>query len=228
MIKLSPLALFASVILSLVGCTNEDTQDTGSAADNTALMAPGHPESMGQQNAGSSGNIGRVLSTLEVPGYTYMEVDKGGSTVWLAGSPTEVAEGETVSWETSTVMKNFYSKTLARTFDEVIFVSRISKASSQPATAMPAGHPVAATPAPVVEAASQGMVISTQNAANYTYLEVKTADDSVIWLAAPETTVNVNDTVSWQRGSLMTNFASSTLGKTFPEIYFVTAVQINN
>ena len=38
-----------------------------------------------------SGNRGQVLSTIDVPGYTYIEVRNNGRNVWLAGTPVEVS-----------------------------------------------------------------------------------------------------------------------------------------
>ena len=230
--KSIPVVLFASLTLLVIGCSNEETAKTSLDSrftdDTTSQVAPMAPKPAGRPGANVAGNTGRVLSTLDVPGYTYMEIETDGKCLWIAGSPMKVKEGETVSWDTSTVMRNFYSRTLERTFDEVIFVSRVSTGTSAPASAAPVARPKRAAPIPIVKQTSQGSVVSAQNAANYTYLEVKTADDSVIWLAAPETPVNVNDTVVWQPGSLMTNFKSSSLGKTFPEIYFVAAVQVKN
>jgi hypothetical protein len=235
MIKLKSLVLFASVILLPPGCSREEAVstdiDTGSADNATAQVAPGAlvPESLPGEDL--TGNKGRVVSTLDVPGYSYVEVESNGQTIWIAGSPVKLTAGEIINWDQSTVMRNFHSKTLNRTFAEVIFVSRIGTSSSLTAEALPAARPVATAPkiqVPKSQTLAKGSVVSVQNAANYTYLEIKTAADNVIWLAAPETPVNVDDTVAWQGGSLMRNFKSSTLDKTFPEIYFVTAVQINN
>lgn len=226
MIKSSPLILLASVLLLLTGCSNEETVNTGTTDDAISQVAPTAPAVASQQIADFSGNRGRVLSTIDVPGYSYIEVETNGRSLWIAGNPVKVTEGEIIGWDGSTVMKNFHSKTLGRTFAEVIFVNRIHTASSQAAGAMPAARPPIT--APRRQTTTQGQVVSVQNAANYSYLQIKTADDNLLWLAAPETPVNVDDTVSWQGGSLMRDFTSSTLGRTFPEIYFVTAVQVKN
>jgi hypothetical protein len=230
MINTIPLVLFASVVLVLVGCSNEEPANTGVNAPEAAQVAPSAPASLVQPTSDSSDNTGRVLSSVNVPGYTYIEVESNGRTVWIAGNPVEVKEGEIIGWDQSTVMKNFYSKTLQRTFDEVIFVAKIRSSNPQVAKTMP-GTMAPTFPAATVaqiQNLSHGSVISAENAANYTYLEIKTSDEGVIWLAAPETAVSVDDTIEWQRGSLMKNFTSSTLGKTFPEIYFVKAVQVKN
>lgn len=240
MIKSNPFVLFTSISLLLIGCSNEESAkeglNTGTDSAATGMV----------QQTDMTGSTGRVLSSVEVPGYTYIEVDINGRTTWIAGTPVEVVEGDTISWVPSTVMTNFYSKTLDRTFDEVIFVAGIGPSTAGVAStdphAMPHGMPSTmphAMPSSMPSAASmvaatpgqdlaQGVVVSTQNAANYTYLEVQMADEKLIWLAAPETPISVDDTIEWQSGSLMTNFTSSSLGKTFPEIYFVTAVQVRN
>ncbi|MDH3991152.1 MAG: hypothetical protein OEV34_18605, partial [Gammaproteobacteria bacterium] len=72
-----------------------------------------------------TGNRGRVLSSIQVPGYTYIEVRNNSRNVWLAGNPVEVATGEVITWGQSALMRNFRSNALNRTFEEIIFVSTV-------------------------------------------------------------------------------------------------------
>lgn len=60
------------------------------------------------------------------------------------------------------------------------------------------------------------------DAAGYTYLRLKTADGQEKWAAVTQTTVAVGDAVQIQNPAEMTNFASKTLNRTFPSIYFGT------
>jgi hypothetical protein len=73
--------------------------------------------------AGMPSNEGKVLSTLYAPGYTYMELANTEKRFWIAAPTTRVKAGDRVRFEQSLVMKNFNSKTLNRTFDQIIFVN---------------------------------------------------------------------------------------------------------
>ena len=73
--------------------------------------------------AGMPSNEGKVLSTLDAPGYTYMELATTEKRFWIAAPTTRVKVGDRVRFEQSLVMKNFNSKTLNRTFDQIIFVN---------------------------------------------------------------------------------------------------------
>jgi hypothetical protein len=72
---------------------------------------------------GIASNEGKVLSTLDAPGYTYMELANTEKKFWIAAPTTRVKVGDRVRFEQSLVMKNFNSKTLNRTFDQIIFVN---------------------------------------------------------------------------------------------------------
>ncbi|MDQ3186769.1 MAG: NrfJ-related protein [Pseudomonadota bacterium] len=72
---------------------------------------------------GVPANEGKVLSTLDAPGYTYMELANTEKRFWIAAPTTRVKVGDRVRFEQSMVMKNFNSKTLNRTFDQIIFVN---------------------------------------------------------------------------------------------------------
>ena len=73
--------------------------------------------------AGMPSNEGKVLSTLDAPGYTYMELATTEKRFWIAAPTTRVKVGDRVRFEQSLVMKNFKSSTLNRTFDQIIFVN---------------------------------------------------------------------------------------------------------
>lgn len=89
-------------------------------ADHPAM--PGHPP----QAAPANQQQAKVLSVTHAAGYTYVEVELDGRTTWVAASPVNVKTGDTVSWSGGAPMQNFTSKSLRKTFDEIIFVDQVS------------------------------------------------------------------------------------------------------
>lgn len=75
-----------------------------------------------------------------------------------------------------------------------------------------------------VAATTTGKVLETMDAADYTYLNVETANQNV-WVAIPATAVKKGDTVTYEEGMVMQNFQSKTLGKTFEAIVFSPGLQ---
>jgi hypothetical protein len=68
---------------------------------------------------------GTVIQAIDAAGYTYMEVDVDGASIWLAGPQTVVAEGDVVTWVDEMPMRGFTSTTLNRTFEEILFVGKV-------------------------------------------------------------------------------------------------------
>ncbi len=211
-------ALAALLVVSVVtGCSQQDTPapaqqaaapQAPAAPAALAQVPPNHPPAPGAASAVGGGNQGKVVSVQQAGGYTYLEVDSNGKTLWLASSPVRFAPGDEVRWGDSAVMRNFTSKSLGRTFDELLFVSGVQAAG---AGAAPAAS------------GNVGKVLSMMNSAGYAYLELETSG-GVKWLAASQAPVKVGDTVTWQGGSVMSNFTSSSLNRTFDQIIFVAAV----
>ena len=202
--------ILAIVTLLLAACGSEDaTVDNEAAVADTEL----------------SGNRGEVLSSIQVPGYTYIEVRTDGRILWLAGNPVEVADGEIIAWDPEMVMQDFQSKALNRTFDELVFVSAVHRGTDTVGTDA-AGAETAPEVAQLEPEANSGTVRSTENAGGYTYIELETDSGNIVWLAVPQTEVAVADRVAWRGGSIMVNFESRSLDRTFPEILFVGGVSI--
>jgi hypothetical protein len=64
-----------------------------------------------------------------------------------------------------------------------------------------------------------GEVLETKDVASYTYLRLKTASGEV-WAAVPRATIRLHEQVRITGASLMLDFESKTLKRTFPKIYF--------
>ncbi|WP_286164337.1 GW dipeptide domain-containing protein [Azoarcus sp. DN11] len=89
-----------------------------------------HPPMPGMQQpaaqaAAPAGSSGQVKSVVNGGGYTYLEVQQNGATVWVAAPVTEAKAGDTVSWGDGMVMTNFTSTSLNRKFDQIIFASAV-------------------------------------------------------------------------------------------------------
>jgi hypothetical protein len=67
---------------------------------------------------------GSVAKVVDVPGYTYVEVETEDGTVWAAAPSVSVKAGDTVVFATGMQMHDFYSKTLEREFEVIYFVDR--------------------------------------------------------------------------------------------------------
>jgi len=195
--ELKKLTILAAACLALAACGSDTSSDGNVAALPDAELG---------------GNTGQVLSVFQVPGYTYVEVRNNGRNLWIAGNPVELEEGEIVSWTDSAMMRNFESKALNRTFEELMFVAAIYRGED-------------AAPQPVIHNNS-GVIRSAANAAGYTYIELETDAGQIVWLATPETEMKEGSRVSWQGGSKMTNFKSNSLDKTFAEILFVQSIRV--
>lgn len=73
----------------------------------------------------------KVLESMNAAGYTYMKVDDGNNTYWIAMTQREIKNGDTISFTEQGWMKNFHSKTLDRTFDNILFAGDTAETPAQ-------------------------------------------------------------------------------------------------
>lgn len=91
------------------------TSSTGVAQD-APIAAP-----QGVTDNRASGTIADIIN---VPGYTYAEVETAAGRVWVAATSVSVQVGDSVSFTTGMPMQNFYSSSLEREFEVIYFVDR--------------------------------------------------------------------------------------------------------
>ena len=202
-----PSWVFGLVMLALAalsGCSESIDSATGSSAVNSgepaAVTERGITPTKPRQNKGT------VKSNQPAGGYSYLEVDIDGDTFWLATSISSVKPGDRVAWRDYAMMTNFTSKALQREFNQIMFVDRIMSESES-----------AIRP-------HSGTVIESMNAAGYSYIRVE-ENGANVWLAAPETKIEIGQSISWSGGAPMRNFTSRSLQRNFDEIFFVNAIQ---
>jgi hypothetical protein len=219
-----PWILFVPLaFLSLSACSsNEEPVATGTASSpvvNTAIAA-------------NVANTGSIQQLLQAAGYTYAEVKThAGQTLWMAGTPLQLQVGDAVEWGDYAVMRNFSSKALGRTFQQILFVNAWGPLGS---VARPAATQLAQDlkPAPAradgpMDSAQsgRGRVMNVAYGGGYTYLEIE-HDHASLWLAAPQASVQVGEQIAWNNGALMQNFAANSLGRTFDRIIFVGTITV--
>lgn len=95
---------------------------------------------------------------------------------------------------------------------------------------LPTGHPSVgakneAKGAQSAQLPQKATVLSTIDAAPYTYIEV-TQNKKTLWLAANAVQAKKGDVIRFDNGMVMTNFRSKTLNRTFPSVLFVSRVII--
>jgi len=167
-------------------------------------------------------NSGKVLEVINVAGYTYLHIEGKDKKEWIAGKAKEVKEGDFVRYSKGSVMRDFSSKSLNRTFSEILFTSAIQLEKPVTTTGVAKTNSGQQEQANVVQA----YVVSTVDSGGYTYIEAKQSDKTV-WLAGPKTAIKKGDKIRYANdGAVMTNFYSKTLNREFAEILFVGEVQI--
>ena len=87
--------------------------------------APANPHAGMEAHKAMLSQSGKVLSTISVPSYTYVEVSQGKKTMWLAAPTSSARKGDMVRFDDGMVMNDFYSKSLKRSFPSIVFVNSL-------------------------------------------------------------------------------------------------------
>ena len=73
---------------------------------------------------------------------------------------------------------------------------------------------------------NSGIVKEVINASAYTYMQVLSQRDGLVWIAGPKTEIKPEASISYSKGVYMSNFFSKELQRTFPAVLFVGTIQI--
>lgn len=82
---------------------------------------------MTQVQSADAGNAFEVVEVIQGNTYTYIRAKESVGEKWMAVSKQEIQTGEVYYYEEGLPMPDFHSKEIDRTFDEIYFVSSISK-----------------------------------------------------------------------------------------------------
>ena len=123
-------ALFFALSLSLNACSNgSDTEEKAPPATThkTEAAAPAgsaHTPQIADPKSDAALS-GTVLETFDSGGYTYLQLDNGHEKIWAAISSATITVGQQIALINGPVMKDFHSRSLDRTFPEIIFSAGI-------------------------------------------------------------------------------------------------------
>ncbi|MCH7880268.1 MAG: SH3-like domain-containing protein [Proteobacteria bacterium] len=195
--------LLPVLFIGLTACS-----DDSQLVDNPTQAVQASNSTASTRLATPTANTGTVKTIQNSGGYTYLEIDIDGKVFWMASPLSSVQPGEKVTWSDYAMMKNFTSKAIDRTFDQIMFVDKVFSTSAMATS----GH--------------SGSVLEITSAGGYSYIQVE-EQGKKIWLAAPVAEIEVGQNISWNSGAAMRNFTSKSLNRSFDEIFFVSAVKVN-
>jgi hypothetical protein len=136
--KRATLIIAVLTVATITGCEKKASEpfvpDPLPPSSSSATLPPGHPAinpSGSAMNASSDVELTQkatVISSQDVPQFTYIEVKQGDQTRWLAASTIAVKKGDVIQFDNGSTMTDFNSKTLNRNFPSITFVNRVTVA----------------------------------------------------------------------------------------------------
>ena len=115
-----------AIIPGLIACGNGSSKTEQAAPTDQVSKTASQVSDAPQLAAGS----GKVVEKLDASVYTYIRLDDGaGHETWAAVPKTQLEIGEPIALMGGTVMQNFHSTTLNRTFDSIIFATGVIRSA---------------------------------------------------------------------------------------------------
>ncbi len=112
--------LIALSLLALISCGKKDK-------DYRSIANPNEPREVIVQKSEPAGN------------YTYLSVEDGDESYWIAVAGKGFEKGETIYFKSFVEMNDFKSKELDRTFESILFVDQFSREPDGLDKAVPSG-----------------------------------------------------------------------------------------
>ena len=135
MTKTLYLAAGLTAALTFTACSDQDDTKTPSSESKKPAVAQEQKDAP-QAPVASQASVltGTVVETFDGGGYTYIQLDTGTEKKWAAIGQATVTVGEKISLKPGPVMSDFHSRTLDRTFPEIIFSSGLAGAQDAAAS----------------------------------------------------------------------------------------------
>ncbi len=131
------------LLVGLTACRREEpvrTPEGGCPVGGSGMVSgacPASAHATAQPAPAGSSVKGKVTQTMNAGRYTYVALDDGTGEKWAAAPTFEVKVGDTVDVQSGMLMKSFRSKSLDRTFPEILFAEKIVNETTAPAVTAP-------------------------------------------------------------------------------------------
>ena len=132
MYKFISLCCSLILVIGLTACSKDKPEEQASTPQPAQQQAV--PEAATPKLV-----TGKVLESMDAAGYTYINVETETGEKWIAVTQSAVEVGEEVTFIDGMVMQNFSSKSLDRTFPEIVFSSGLVGKGATPPGMPPAG-----------------------------------------------------------------------------------------
>jgi hypothetical protein len=127
----------ALLVLALTACGKKPSEKPfvpDPVIPPSGALPPGHPPINSSDSAMTSSDApgvaqtqkATVVSTIDIPQFTYLEITQDKQTRWLATSTIDAKKGDAIQFDSGSTMVNFNSKALNRTFPSISFVNRVT------------------------------------------------------------------------------------------------------
>ena len=137
MYKFISLCCSLVLVIGLTACSKDKPEEQASTPQPAQQQAA--PEAAMPAGLPPAPVTGKVLETVDASGYTYINVETETGEKWIAVNLSAVEVGEEISFMDGMVMQNFFSKSLDRTFPEIVFSSGLVGKGATPPGMPPAG-----------------------------------------------------------------------------------------
>jgi len=124
---LTLIAVFLLLIGS-AGCKSTDKEEAVQVEQEKPAV---QSQETAEREYGGLDIKGPVIETMDVGGYTYLEVDDDQGPIWVAIPQQKVEKGQEVAIIEGMEMRNFESKSLNRTFDKIYFSAGLAGGEEQ-------------------------------------------------------------------------------------------------
>ena len=143
-----------ALIIALIACGDDTFETTPSTQTDQQTQVSVQTPSDPQLEAFK----GKILEKQDASVYTYIHLEDGaGKKFWAAVPQTQLEIGEEIALKGGSVMTNFNSKTLNRTFESIVFASGFVRGSENKTVGTPGGADGSSSGAVQPKVGPQGM-----------------------------------------------------------------------
>jgi len=124
----------AILVLILTACDKKPSQEPfipTPVFESSDTLPPGHPPvdsadqtaTLSDSAEAAQTETAKVVSTIDIPQFTYIEVKQNNQTRWLAAATIAAKKGDIIEFDAGSTIPDFKSKALDRTFPGMTFVN---------------------------------------------------------------------------------------------------------